>query len=158
MSDEKQDISAALKASGAPDYMVLIISKIMGAEDAIREMSAKLSAEAVEIKHRQQAVESAELALAERQAAFVQAAEDMKDFANRIYGPDSELTKINQRLDSIESAGLSRDQRHAGRLQVFETRLKGSVDRRLGVIHTELQGMRDHLDGIDERVSGLEEP
>lgn len=152
MSDEKQDIDAALKAAGAPDYMVLIITKIMGAEDAIREMMAKLSAEAVEIKQRRQEVENAEQILAERQEAFVSAAKDMNGFANRIYGPDSELTKINQRLAGIEASGIARDKRYADRFQAIDdnqTRFRDSIDERF-------REVRDRFVVLEGRVDKLE--
>lgn len=116
MSD-KSDVHDALKAAGAPDYMVLIISKIMGAEDAVREMMAKLNEQAVDLKQREQAMQNHEQMLHEREKAFVDASRDMMDFANRLYGPDSELTKINAKLESIETAGATRDKRYTERFR-----------------------------------------
>jgi hypothetical protein len=150
---DKQDIQEALKAAGAPDYMVLIITKIMGAEDAAREMMAKLSAEYVEVRQREQAVLNSERLLAERQQAFMDAAEDMKNFVNRIYGPDSELTRISQKLGGIEAAGAARDKRYMDRFQAIDenqTRLKDSIDVRFHAVHQEI-GLLAH------RVSTLEQ-
>ncbi len=151
MSD-KQNIDDALKAAGAPDYMVLIINKIMGAEDAIREMMSKLSAEAVEIKQRKQAVEVAERVLAERQEAFVRATHDMREFTNRIYGPGSELTQINQKLGGIEASGTARDARYAGQFQLIndnQTRIKDDIDNRFLEVHK-------RVDELTGRVTKLE--
>ncbi len=152
MSDEKLAIDAALKAAGAPDYMVLIIGKIMGAEDAIREMMAKLSAEAVELKQRERAIEEAEMMLADRQEAFVEASRDMKEFVNRIYGPDSELTRINARLGGIEAAGIARDKRYADRFQTIDdnqTRFRDSIEERFREVH-------DRFRVLEGRVGDLE--
>lgn len=101
MSD-KQSIQDALRQAGAPDYMVLIITKIVSAEDAIREMQATLSSESVSQRQSQQVLD-------ERQAAFLKAAQDMTDFANRLYGPESELSKVNQKLETLESTASTRD-------------------------------------------------
>jgi c-di-GMP-binding flagellar brake protein YcgR len=149
---DKQDIHEALKAAGAPDYMVLIISKIMGAEDAVREMMAALSARSVELHQREQVLEHGEQMLADRQQAFVDAANDMKAFATKIYGPDSELTKINAKLGAIESAGMNRDQRYALRFQAIDenqTRLKDWAT-------DEFQKMGTRFEKLEDRVTVLE--
>ena len=151
MSD-KQSIDEALKAAGVPDYMVLVINKIMGAEDAIREMMAALSARSVDIHHREQVLESREVLFEERQKAFGHAVEDMKQFASRLYGPDSELSKINQKLGAIEMAGANRDRRYADRFTALDenmTRFKDSVDERF-----KEAGAR--FVKIEERVTELE--
>lgn len=119
MSD-KEDIREALKKAGAPDYMVLIISKIMGAEDANREMLAALNARTVELNQRERIIE-------DREQAVINAAKDMRQFAEQLYGPSSELTKINAKLGAIESAGVNRDHRYASQFQAInenQTRLK----------------------------------
>lgn len=144
MSD-KSDINAALKAAGAPDYMVLIISKIMGAEDANREMMAMLSAQAVDLNQREVLIQNHEQVIREREQAFVDAARDMMDFANRLYGPDSELTKINQKLEAIESAGQQRDKRYTDRFE--------SIDSSHASLRT---WAKDRFQEIEDRVAVLE--
>ncbi len=91
----EQSIQEALKQAGAPDYMVLIITKIVSAEDAIREMQASLSRRSVELSQREQVHE-------EQQEAFVKAVKDMNEFTNRIFGPESELAKINSEIIHIK--------------------------------------------------------
>jgi uncharacterized protein (DUF3084 family) len=149
---DKQDIHEALKAAGAPDYMVLIISKIMGAEDAVREMMAELSARAVDLNKRELLIENREQLLEDRQQAFLNAAKDMKDFAARLYGPDSELSKINQKLGGIEAAGTNRDARYAERFRVIDenqTRLKDWATEKFGMVD-------ERFEKIELRVSKLE--
>lgn len=158
MSD-KEDIHDALKAAGAPDYMVLIITKIMGAEDANREMLAALNTRTVELNQRERSLEGREQAvldaarvITEREQAVVNAAKDMKEFASRLYGPDSELTKINQKLGAIESAGANRDQRYAERFRVIDenqTRLKDFVESKFREIN-------DRFTVLEGRVLALE--
>lgn len=152
MSD-KSDINEALKAAGAPDYMVLIINKIMGAEDAVREMMAELSSRSVDIHLREQAIENREVLFEERQQAFVNAVEDMKRFAARLYGPDSELTQINKKLGGIEASGTNRDRRYADRFQAIDdniTRLKDSMNDRF-------RGVDDRMVKLEDRVGALEQ-
>jgi len=111
----ESSIEEALRQAGAPDYMVLIITKIVSAEDAIREMQASLSKRSVELHQNEEM-------FAERQAAFVAAAKDMTDFANRLYGPGSELSQINHKLDSIELANVNRYNALAARVADLESR------------------------------------
>ena len=151
MSD-KQSIDEALKAAGAPDYMVLIIQKIMGAEDAVREMMAELSSRSVDIHRREEILESREVLFEERRQAFIHAAEDMKRFANRLYGPESELSQINRKLGAIDMAATNRDKRYAERFALIDenqTRLKDSMEERF-------KGVDAKIVRIEERVSELE--
>lgn len=149
---EKQDLSAALKAAGAPDYMVLIITEVTGAKNEIRAMMAELNTRAVDVKQREEAVSEREQVLQDQQAAFVNAAGDMKEFVGRIYGPDSELTKINQKLGGIESAGAARDRRYVDRFQAIDenqARLKDSLDHRF-------KEVGDRVVKLENRVAALE--
>lgn len=149
---EKKDISAALKAAGAPDYMLLIITEVVGAKDEIRAMMAALNARSVDVRQREDAVLQREELLRDQQQAFVSAAEDMKAFANRIYGPDSELTKINQKLGGIETAGATRDRRYADRFQAIDenqTRMRDDFETKIRVVS-------DRVDQLEHRVANLE--
>lgn len=149
---EKKDISAALKAAGAPDYMVLIITEVVGAKDEIRAMMAELNTRSVDVRQREDAVLQREEVLRDQQQAFVSAAEDMKAFANRIYGPDSELTKINQKLGGIESAGAIRDRRYADRFQTIDenqTRMRDDFESRIRVVS-------DRVGVLEIKVANLE--
>jgi len=132
--------------------MVLIIKKIMGAEDAIREMMAELSSRAVDLNQREQLIEDRERLFEDRQQAFLGAAHGMKEFANRIYGPDSELSKINQKLGGIEAAGIARDKRYADRFQDIDdnqTRLKDWAVENFNKVD-------DRFAKIEHRVANLE--
>ncbi len=156
MSDT-QDVHEALKAAGAPDYMVLIISKIMGAEDAVREMMAALSARSVELHQREQAIENREQMLEERQLAFVSAANDMKAFAARIYGPDSELTKINSKLGSLEMSGANRDSRYAERFRIIDENqalFRQSIDEKFAEVHTRYAQLENRVTVLENKKAG----
>lgn len=95
---EQQRILDALKQAGAPDYMVIIITEIVGAKDAIREAQSAISVRTLDQQQQAQLLD-------ERYAAFLKAAKDMTDFANRLYGPESELSQVNEKL----AAAASRD-------------------------------------------------
>jgi uncharacterized protein (DUF3084 family) len=119
-------IQEALKKSGAPDYMVLIITEVTSAKDAIRAMQSELSSRALDLKHREQNLE-------DREDAFVKAAKDMTEFANRIYGPTSELTQIHSKLAAMEAAATNRDSRYASQYSEIssnQTRLKDWTEQR----------------------------
>jgi hypothetical protein len=109
-------------------------------------MMAALNTRAVELNHRERMLE-------DRQQAFVNAAMDMKAFAERIYGPDSELTKINQKLGGIEASGTARDKRYADRFQVIDenqTRFKDSVDERFKQVHSDLTKLSDRVTNLEK--------
>lgn len=151
MSD-KQAILNALKAAGAPDYMVLIITEVVGTKDEIRAMMAELNTRSVDVRQREQVVAEREQVLKEQQQAFMDAAKDMKEFANRIYGPDSELTKINAKLGALEAAGHNRENRYAERFRVIDenqTRLKDSFESKINAVN-------ERVDKLTERVDRLE--
>ena len=154
MSD-KQSIDEALKAAGAPDYMVLIIQKIMGAEDAVREMMAELSSRSVDIHRREEILETREVLFEERRQAFIHAVEDMKRFANRLYGPDSELSQINQKLGAIDMAGTNRDKRYADRFTAIDenqTRFKDSMEDRFKGVDAEIVKIAERVTELERKV------
>ena len=151
MSD-KQTILDALKVAGAPDYMVLIITEVVGAKDEIRAVMAELNTRAIDVRQREDAVQQREQVLQDQQQAFMSAVEDLKTFVNRIYGPDSELTKINQRLGGIEAAGATRDRRYAERFEAIDanqTRLRDDFEQKFKLIS-------DRFIRLEGRVENLE--
>lgn len=81
-----------------PEYMGEAIVLITEARDEARMLLARM--------------QDREEVLGDRETALMSAIKDMKTFANQLYGPESELTKINAKLDAIEAAGTSRDQAH----------------------------------------------
>lgn len=149
---EKQDIHAALKTAGAPDYMVLLITEMSGTKDEIRAVMAELNTRASDVKQREDAVQQREQVLQDQQQAFMSAVEDLKAFVNRIYGPDSELTKINQKLGGLESAGATRDRRYADRFQAIDENLTRMRDD----FSSRIKEVNDRVGKLEVRVERLE--
>lgn len=107
MSQEKSNIRTQLEKAGAPDYMILVMENINGVRDELREAMAA--------HNKQKAQDQTNLAhertiLAEERAAFVKATQDMRQMVNQAYGPESEVGKINLRLNEIVEDNQKRNQ------------------------------------------------
>ena len=96
MSQDRTNVREQEWAKHAPDFMVAAIEQVVGARDDIREMLGRLNEREANLTQREQVV-------GERENAITKAADDMKQFANQIYGPDSELAKVNLRLEELPS-------------------------------------------------------
>lgn len=118
-----------------PDYMVAAIDSICDARDDIRSMQAELSKSKQELGYKEQII-------GDREQALLSAIDDMKEFASRLYGPDSELTKINQKLSGIESSLAARNTQY---------------DRQFQEIHDNQTRLIQRCDQVEMRVSKLEE-
>ncbi len=101
MSEQKRNVRDEPWAKNAPEYMVEAIALLVEGREEGRAMLAMLNARESTLSQREEAVVNREQIVGDREAAFVQAAADMKSFVNRIYGPDSELTQINARLADL---------------------------------------------------------
>ena len=115
-----------------PDYMVAAIDSICEARDEIRAMQAELSKGQQELNNKEQII-------GDRERSLLNAIDDMREFANRIYGPDSELTKINTKLGSIESASAAR-----------ETAIKDSFTRRFEQVETRVRQLEDRVGDLEK--------
>ena len=84
--------------------MVVAIDTVLGARDDIRAMMAQLNAKSVDLHEKQQMME-------DREESFMKAVHDLQEFANRFYGPDSELAQFQSKITRIEERldGVVRD-------------------------------------------------
>lgn len=111
MTDTKTSIRDEPWFKNVPEYMGEAIVLITENRDETRMLLARL--------------QDREQILVDRETALMSAIKDMKDFANLLYGPESELTKINTKLDAIESAASTRDSAHESQL----TQISGAHER-----------------------------
>jgi hypothetical protein len=118
--------------------MVAAIDSICDARDEIRCVFEAITRSTRALDDREEIV-------LDREKAITGAAEDMKAFINRIYGPDSELTKISEKLGAIESAAGARDSRYMRQFQDISDRLNERFDL-----------IESRVRQIEERVLGLE--
>jgi len=103
MSETKTSVRDEPWFKNVPEYMGEAIVLITETRDEARMMLARL--------------QDRKEVLDDRETALMSAIKDMKEFANLLYGPDSELTKINAKLDTIERAGAARDDTHSRQLE-----------------------------------------
>lgn len=143
-----------------PDWMGEVVVRITVAKDAATKLLAKLDERQQAQDRRDELQEQRDQKLRDREDALLRAVEDMKQFANRIYGPDSELTKIHQKLGALESAGIARDKRYADRFETIDanqTRIKDDMERRVTKLEESKLQTEKSLQDLSERVLRLEE-
>lgn len=107
MSDEKPTRNEPWRTQ-APDYMVAAIDSICDARDDIRAMHAELSSHKQSLSEREERISDREAVLEDKERSLLAAVTDMKEFANKIYGPDSEMEKLRGevagRFENVESS------------------------------------------------------
>lgn len=94
MSEQKRSVRDEPWAANAPDYMVAAIDLLVETRDEARQLLTKLNEREADLRNQAQVLE-------EQKQAFGKSLVDMREFANSLYGPDSELTKINLRLADL---------------------------------------------------------
>lgn len=137
MSDQK-DLRNEPWAKNTPEYALEAIIQI---SDARHEILAAMKL----INERNAELASREQVLMDREQAFVNAAADLKTFANSIYGPDSELTKLNARLEAAETAAVRREADYTKDLSHLKTWTE-----------SELRERDNRMDKFSERLQDLE--
>lgn len=105
---EKKSVRDEPWVKNAPDYMVEVVVQITEARDDCRKMMELLNAREARLAER-------ELINADRESAVVQAAADIRSFANQVYGPDSELSQIKGTVIKLEErvTALEKDRKTA---------------------------------------------
>lgn len=144
MSEDKKPNEAW--RTQVPDFMIAAIDNICDTRDEIRKVHEALTLRTMELNDREQMIR-------DREKAIVDAAADMKAFANRIYGPDSELTKINQKLGGIEAASVTRDARYARQFQEIsdnQTRMKDSFVNRFEQVESRVRRLEERTDSLEK--------
>lgn len=145
MSDPK-DLRNEPWAQHIPPYLVEVIAQVSDAKDEILKAMTLINERTADLRNREQ------LLLA-REESFVNAAADLKEFANRVYGPDSELTKIHAKLASAEMAATNREARNA---RLYEQLTETQSGLRTWVV--EQLRLRDtRMDGFEKRLHVLEQ-
>lgn len=94
MSEQKRNVREEEWAKHAPDYLVEAIVTICEARDENRELLNRINQREAELSGREQIFK-------DQMQSFTAAVNDMREFANRLYGPESELSKINKRLAEL---------------------------------------------------------
>lgn len=118
MSEQKRNVRDEAWAKNAPEYFVEGIAIMVETRDEARALLTRLNEREAELRGREQMLQ-------EQREAFSAALVDMRAFANQIYGPDSELTKINTRLADLPRVGdvERRLDEHDGALSDLKSRV-----------------------------------
>jgi peptidoglycan hydrolase CwlO-like protein len=143
-------------AKNIPDYMLEAIANvsdarhdILDALKAINRINADLVKFNTDLRDREQLIK-------DREDSVVNTASDLSAFANKIYGPDSELTKILSKLTVAEVAATNREARHARQYEELsenQTRLKDWVVREMGNLESKFS---DRFKRVEERLTEIE--
>ena len=131
MPDTKKSVRDEPWFKNVPEYMGEAIVLITETRDEARMILARLL--------------EREQVLGDREGALIAAIKDMKDFANQLYGPESELSKINAKLDAIDRAIAKRDTEHSQQIQKIS-----------GEQATFMEWCKGQVEGLRTRVSELE--
>jgi len=91
---ENRDVRKEPWAKNAPDYMVEAIAAIVETRDDCRQLLGELNARDAEHRSRVRLLE-------EQRAAFQAAVADLKEYADKLYGPDSEVTALHKALGDL---------------------------------------------------------
>ena len=131
-----------------PEYMGEIVVRITEAKDAAQDLMVKLDEREGRLDNREAELSNLATVLDDRGNALLSAVSDMKAFANQLYGPESELTRIHEKLASIEKSNTDRHTDHTRQLEAFEanqSRFREWVNDKFGEIDVRLSDFNQRL-------------
>lgn len=73
--------------------------------------------------HAEENVRNQAIILGDQQKALIKAVGDLKEYSNAIYGPDSCIAQINQKLDEIQQSQRSDQQRASSKFDMIDSRI-----------------------------------
>ena len=117
-------------AKNAPDYFVEGVCVMVDARDDMRAMVAQLNERYASMTRWYERLEHREQVLDERENSLRNAMDNMTAFVNQTYGPDSEIAKLNRRLDRADETSRRVDS-HATKLSDLEGRVT-ALERKTG--------------------------
>ncbi len=142
MSETKPSLRDEPWFKNVPEYMGEAIVLITETRDEARMLLALL--------------QDREQVLGDRETALMSAIKDMKDFANQLYGPNSELTKINTKLDAIEQAGSKRDDAHSRQIEQISgehAQLKEWCKEQVDGLHSRVQKTERDVEELQRKIA-----
>ncbi len=154
MTDHSKKISVRDEPwfKNVPDYMGEVVVLLTEQKELAQEMMVKLDAREERLDAREAELSSLAVVLGDRGDALLNAVNDMKSFANKLYGPESELTRIHQKLASIEQSNTDRHTEHARQLETFET----NQARFRAWVNGKFEEMDGRLTDLNRRLVELE--
>lgn len=135
-----------------PEYMGEVVVLITDAKDAAQALMAKLDDREGRLDNREAELSNLAVVLDDRGTALLLAVDDMKAFANKLYGPESELTRIHQKLASIEKSNTDRHTEHTRQLEAFEA----NQARFREWVNGKLEDVDGRLTDFNRRLTELE--
>lgn len=128
-----------------PDYMGEVVVLITEAKLLGTELMKRLD-------ERESSLNDRVEVQGEKEIAFVSAVTDMRGYVEKIYGPDSVLSRIEGKIAGLEMASTNRETAIVRRMEQFETNQQGLKTW----VQDQVASVNSRLDEYGRRLTDLE--
>ncbi len=146
---KKEDIRNAPWAQNAPEWLIEVIAQLTENRQANAELLERLL-------NYEKGLSDKSTILRDSQEALIKAVDDLKDFANSLYGPQSAFAQINEKLDGF-SRELETDRRtNYERYRELKT-AQEEVDDHMKELEGEFGVLKNKLREFELALDGLKQ-